>query len=89
MKGKNFKQQQEKQVDMNYKAFCKELPKILEKYQGKHALMRDSKIVDYFDTFEDAYKSGLNQFSDSLFSIQQVTDVPVNLGIFSYAVPVR
>lgn len=76
------------QIDRNYKAFVDSLPTLLKTHAGKFALMRDGKIVEFFDTARDAYVAGTTIFKDdNLFSIQEVVEVPVNLGFFSHAVP--
>ena len=79
---------QKNQVEINYLAFEKKLPELLTLHRGKFALMRDEKIIDFFDTVSDAYVAGKKLFEkDQLFSIQEVVDIPVNLGIYSYAMP--
>ena len=74
------------EVDKNYKAFQRLLPTILQMHQGKYALMRQKKPVEYFDSARDAMIYGQKQFSDGLFSIQHVTAHVVDLGFFSHAV---
>jgi hypothetical protein len=79
-----------KQIEINYRAFEKELPNLLPAQKGKFALMRDGKILEFFDTARDAYITGQRMFEkDKLFSVQEITDVPINLGFFSYAIPER
>lgn len=74
------------QVDQNYEAFVALLPTLLKTHAGKFALMRDGKTIEFFDTARDAYVTGTALFKDdNLFSIQEVVEVPVNLGFFSYA----
>lgn len=77
----------QEQVDRNYEAFTKELPTLLTTHRGKFALMRDGKIVDFFDTARDAHVAGRELFkADGLYSVQEVVDTPVDLGFFSHAV---
>ena len=76
----------QEEVDRNFAFFQAELPQIMPNYRGKYALIRNEKIENYFDTLVDAYTAGSQQFKDGLFSIQQVTDEPVDLGFFSHAV---
>jgi hypothetical protein len=70
-------------VEANYQAFEKILPALLPVYAGKFALMRDGQIVELFGTARDAHLAGQKLFEDKPFSIQQVTDVPIDLGFFS------
>jgi hypothetical protein len=75
------------QVEINFRAFQEKLPAIAETQRGKFALMRDGEIIEYFDTARDAYVAGQKIFrEDSIFSIQEVIDTPVDLGFFSHAV---
>jgi len=82
----NLKQEQ---VDRNFQAFQELLPALVASQAGKFALMRDAKIVEFFDTARDAQVAGAKLFPDELFSIQQVIAAPVDLGFFSHAVPQR
>ena len=78
------------QVELNYKAFQEKLPTLSPSLQGKFALMRDGQIIEFFDTARDAYIAGQRIFQqDQLFSIQEVTNKPVDLGFFSYALRER
>ena len=78
----------QEEVDRNYEAFIKELPNILRDHRGKYALMKDGKILNYFSTAADARMAAEAFISDGLFSIQQVTDTPIDLGYFNYAIRV-
>jgi len=74
------------QVDRNYQAFQQQLPALVISHPGKFALMRDGQIVEFFDTARDAYVTGQRLFEqDKLFSVQEVTETPVDLGFFSHA----
>jgi hypothetical protein len=77
------------EVKRNYEAFVKVLPTVIATHRGKFALLHDAKIVEYFDTAADAYRAGQQLFPDRTFSIQEVTDTPVDLGFFSHALPQR
>jgi hypothetical protein len=77
------------QIEKNYAAFVKELPKIALSHGGKFALMHDGEIVGYYDTSRDAVVAGEAIYPDGLFSVQQVTEKPVDLGYYSHAVPGR
>jgi hypothetical protein len=78
------------QLDRNYQAFASQLPTLLAAHRGKFALMRDGQIIEFFDTARDAYVAGNTLYKDDrLFSVQEVTDSPIDLGFFSHAVPQR
>ena len=72
-------------VDENLEAFLQELPNIPAAHAGKIALLRDRKIVGYYDTVADTVGVANKLYSDGLFSIQQVTNIPVDLGYYSHA----
>jgi hypothetical protein len=75
----------QEEVDRNFAFFQQELPKLLLKHTGKFALIRDCKIVDFYDTALDANTAGTKQYPDGLFSIQRVTTEIADLGFFSHA----
>ncbi len=78
------------QLERNYRAFSEKLPALLAQHPGRFALMRDSEIVELFDTARDAYVAGRALFKDDpLFSVQEVVEQPVDLGFFSRAVSRR
>ena len=74
------------QIERNYGAFEEQLPALVATQRGKFALMRDGQIIEFFDTARDAYVTGKQLFEqDKLFSVQEVTETPVDLGFFSHA----
>ncbi len=78
-----------RQVDENYKAFQALLPSIIALHQDKFALMKDGQAVGYYTTIEDAYMTANQFYKNEPFSVQKVTDTPVDLGFFSHAVSFR
>ena len=77
-------ERQRREVDQNYDAFVRVLGAILPEHRDKLALMRDGEIVDYFDTPRAALRAASELFADGLFSIQEVTDEPIDLGFWSH-----
>ena len=74
-------------IEHNFDAFCKLLPTLPAEAMGKFALMRDTKVIDFFDSAGDARKAGRLAYADGLFSIQHVIKAPVDLGFYSHAHP--
>ncbi len=72
------------QVDKNYRAFLAMLPNIIGTQRDKYALMKDGEIVAFYSTLEDAYVTAHKFYPDGEFSVQRVTDIPVDLGFFSH-----
>lgn len=77
-------QLQELQVDQNYDAFQRILGKIISTHRDELALMRDGEIVGYYETPHEALVAADEKFPDQIFSIQEVTDEPIDLGFWSH-----
>jgi hypothetical protein len=77
-------QRQRQEVDRNYDAFNRVLGSILEEHRDQLALMRDGLIVGYFQTPKEALRAAYERFPDGIFSIQEVTDEPIDLGFWSH-----
>ena len=73
------------EVDRNLEYFLSQLPKLAQSQLGKFAVLGHRTITDFFTTSVDALKAGKTLYPDGMFSIQQVTDVPIDLGFFSHA----
>jgi len=72
------------EVDRNYDVFVRMLADILPSHRDQYALMRDGQIIGFFDKPGDANREGFERYSDSIFSIQEVTDEPIDLGFWSH-----
>lgn len=72
------------QVDINFEAFQKQLPKLLKDYEGKYVLLHNAKIISYFDTSFEAFQEGIKKFGEGEFSIQEVTETVESLGFYSH-----
>jgi hypothetical protein len=75
---------QKHEVDHNYDAFTRVLGSILDEHRDQLALMRDGAIVGFFDTPRAALVAANDLFPDGIFSIQEVTDEPIDLGFWSH-----
>jgi hypothetical protein len=75
---------QKRQVDENYDVFVRMLAGLLPEHQDELALMRDGKIIAFFESPADAYRTAVERFPDGIFSIQEVTDEPIDLGFWSH-----
>jgi len=78
------RERQRQEVDRNYDAFVRLLGSILPRHRDQLALMRDGHIVAYFDTPREALRAASDHFPDGIFSIQEVTDEPIDLGFWSH-----
>lgn len=73
------------EVRANFAAFQSRLPELLKTHAGKFAVMRRGEIVEYFDTLTDAARFGARMYPDDMYSVQEVTDRRIELGLFSVA----
>jgi hypothetical protein len=76
-----------RELEMNYTEFEKLLPTFAPQENGKFVLMRHGKKVNIFDSAKDALLFAQAQFSDGMYSVQQITTQTVDLGYFSHAMP--
>ncbi len=74
------------EVDRNYEAFKALLPSLIGDQANKWALLHDGALTAVFDTVRDAHLAGVKLYPDSSFSVQEITNRPVDLGWFSHAV---
>lgn len=87
--GKEAESSQRQEVERNFQAFRERLPELLKDHANKFALMRAGKVIDFFDTSNDAFVAGTHLYEDGRFSIQEVTNQPVDLGYLSHAGLIR
>ncbi len=83
-----YKKRQQREVDENYAAMQEMLggcDGCICKHRGRYALMKDRKVVEFFDTGRDAVTAGNMLFSDRVFSVQKVGREVLHLGMLSCA----
>lgn len=73
------------EIDRNLFAFLPQIPTLLEQHRGEYALLRDQHIISLHKRLSEALAAAEAKFPDELFSIQQVTDKPIEQGFFGYA----
>ena len=75
---------QREEIDRNYDASMPMLESLVPEHRDEHALMRDGGIVAFFAKPGEANREGVEKFVDGIFSIQEVTDEPIDLGLWSH-----
>jgi hypothetical protein len=75
---------QKMEVNQNYDSFVRMLGGLLPDHRDELALMRDGKVVGFYATPREALVAAAEKFSDGIFSIQEVTDEPIDLGFWSH-----
>ena len=73
------------EIARNFDFFQRTLPTHLRAHAGEYALIKGQRVHGYFATPGDADREGWSQFKDGLYSIQQVTPEPVELGVYANA----
>lgn len=71
-------------VDENYTEFKRRLPELIRTDAGKFVVLRDCQVVRLFDDFDAALDFCHYRYPDGLFSVQEVTQTPVEMGYFSH-----
>lgn len=77
------------EIDKNLEAFLLILPSLLSGHEGEYALLRDGKVIAFYNNALDAQIAGNQKFEDGIFSIQCVKKTTEELGYFSYAINSR
>ncbi len=73
------------EIDANFDAFQRQLYASLTSHRGEFALLRHGQIIDFFEFPGAALIAGKERFPDALFSIQEVNDELIDLGVWSHA----
>lgn len=73
------------EVQSNYQFFQTVVASLMLEHEGKYALLHDRAVVSVYSRPLDAVIEGNRLYSDGLFSVQRVTDRPVDLGFLSNA----
>jgi hypothetical protein len=73
------------EIDRNLIAFQSVMARYLKDHRGAFAIVRKQNVVKVFDTFREAISEAHSEYEDGLFSIQEITDQPVDLGFYSHA----
>jgi hypothetical protein len=79
----------DEELDRNYDAFKAALPQLMTRHAGRFVIVRNEEILDAYDTIRDAHLAGWRLFNDDRFSVQEVTDEPAYLGIYSHVLDIR
>lgn len=75
----------EHEIQRNLFAFLPKLKALLPEHEGSFAVLHNEEIVGIYEKLSEALRDAQRRFEDGLFSIQRVTDKPVELGMFSSA----
>lgn len=73
------------EIDRNFDFFRGILPGIVDEHRGQFAVLHSRNCVGIYQTLLQAVTAASNQFDEGTFSIQEITDAPLDLGFFSHA----
>ena len=59
-------------LQKEYKVFCSHLNEFLPKHLNEFVLIKGNQIVDFFTSYEEALREGLNRFGNVPFFIKAV-----------------
>lgn len=71
-------------IRQNFHYFQGVVSGLMESHAGQYALLRASSVVGIFARPMEALEAGYAKFADGDFSVQKVTDRPLDLGFISY-----
>lgn len=73
------------EIDRNYDAFQRQLATYMKSHEHEYALMKNGQVVGFFPSAAKAAEEARRKFPDNIYSIQEVTSDPIDLGFFSHA----
>lgn len=76
----------EVEIERNFAAFLDMLPELLRSSVGQYVLLHNQNVEGTYPSAGDADRAGYEKFRDAPYSIQLVTDEPIDLGFYSYAI---
>lgn len=73
------------EIEQNFRAFEGFLASLLPEHAGHFALLSSQQLVGVYPRAVDAMLEGYERFGDGNFSVQRITNRPLDLGFLSYA----
>ena len=71
------------EIARNFDHLQRSLATLLPLHESEFALLRHGAVVGFFDDAGAADRAGMDRFSDRIYSIQQITDEPIELGFYA------
>lgn len=81
--------QLQSEIDRNFDFFSRKVGELMPRYRGMFAVLHSCAIESIQPSAGAAEAEGYTRHPDGLFSIQEITDAPVDLGFYSHAVDLR
>ena len=75
------------QATMNQEAYKAVKEKLEAEHHGRTALMHNGAVASIYNDKDDAYQIGCEKYGLGNFSLVNIGEQPVNLGIFTMCLP--
>ncbi|MFM5924901.1 MAG: hypothetical protein ACKOPG_12035 [Novosphingobium sp.] len=72
------------QSEANYRWLKGQLADLVVMHRGRHALLRNRAVEEYFVTSIEAIKAGLSRHGEGNFSVELIDDAVEDLGFYSH-----
>lgn len=77
--------QRKQEIEQNFRAFENYVSSLLPEHAGEFALLSGRQLIGVFPRAFEAMAAGHDRFGDGHFSVQRITNRPLDLGFLSYA----
>ena len=71
------------QIQLNREAYQKLKNKLEAEHPGRYALMHDGEMIEIYNDSGDAYSIGCDKYGLGSFTIEEIGERPISLGIFT------
>ena len=75
-----------REVRANFEYFRSILPELMKNHYKEFALLHDKGVIAFFESENDAIKTGKRDYGPGGFSVQQVVDARIDLGYQSHLI---
>ena len=75
------------QATMNYQAYKAIRVALEHEHAGRTALMKDGDVVEIYNDNGDAYQIGCEKYGLGNFSLVNIGEKPINLGVHTMHLP--
>ena len=75
--------ERDEEIAHNYDFLMRNLANFMPEHHGQYATIRHQQIIGFFDDPLEAVQAGRDASEDGLYSVQEVTDQFVELGVYA------
>lgn len=71
-------------IKENLDVFRKQLDRLAEEHRGEYVLIREKKIVGFYQTAADALQAAMHMYpNDARYSVQKIEPEPICMGMYA------